>query len=189
MDYSEVCPDCGKDILLGTGGPVNMTYHRSGKACSKARLGQDKQAKLGMQTLFMKNFFKGAPEPKPVHSTMASPLPLVSAPPTGSPAGLPTNPPTSPPPCSPFPLASASATVALTLQKLTIVAAQLPTSVPVAEVEDPVAALCGNPDTIILCLDDDDPYKWLDWKLNNICGTSSAKSVLGFLRSLTCWLI
>ena len=164
-----------------------MTHHRSGKTCSKAQIAQDKQAKLDVQTSLMKNYFKGAPESKPVHSTVAPPLLLVSAPPTGSSAGLPTNPPTGPPPCPPFPLASAStspptykassgpskasAAVAPTLQKLTIVAAQLPTSIPVAEVEDPVAVLCGDPDAIISCLDDKDPYEWLDQKLNNICGT------------------
>ena len=42
-------------------------------------------------------------------------------------------------------------------------------SIPVAEVEDPVAVLCRDPNAIISCLDDEDPYEWLNQKLNNIC--------------------
>ena len=44
-------------------------------------------------------------------------------------------------------------------------------SILVAKVEDPVAVLCGDPNTIISCLDDDKPYEWLDKKLNNVCST------------------
>src|SRR5258708_7387046 len=168
-----------------------------------------------MQTSLMKSYFK-EPGPQCIHSTVVSPLSLVSAHPsaglptcppaspltympTHQPAGLPTCPPTSPPASPPtyiptppptasptpppttpppFPPTSAStsspthkadtsqskasAAVASTLQKLTLVAAQLPMSIPVAKVKDPVAALCGNPNIIIFCLEDDDPYEWLD---------------------------
>ena len=48
------------------------------------------------------------------------------------------------------------------LSKLTYVTAQLPLSIPVAKVEDPVAVHGGDPDAIISCLDDDKPYEWLD---------------------------
>ena len=59
------------------------------------------------------------------------------------------------------------------LSELTQIAAQLPKSVPVAEAEDAVAALCGDPEAILLSLklEDEDPYEWLDRKLNNICGS------------------
>ncbi len=57
------------------------------------------------------------------------------------------------------------------LSKLTSVTAQLPESVPVAKPEDAVAALCGNIEVILFSLEDDEPYEWLDHKLNNICGS------------------
>jgi len=59
------------------------------------------------------------------------------------------------------------------LSKLTQIAAQLPKSVPVAKAEDAVAALCGDPEAILLSLklEDEDPYEWLNQKLNNICGS------------------
>ena len=191
MDYSETCPNCGKEVLLGHASPVNLANHRAGKACHKAQRTQDKQTKLGMQTSLMKSYFK-EPGPQCIHSTVVSPLSLVSAHPsaglptcppaspltympTHQPAGLPACPPTSPPPFPPTSASTsspthkadtsqskASAAVASTLQKLTLVAAQLPMSIPVAKVKDPVAALCGNPNIIIFCLEDDDPYEWLD---------------------------
>src|SRR5260370_42652417 len=71
-----------------------MANHRAGKACHKACIRQDKQAKLGMQTSLMRNYFKEPPkESQPIHSTVASPLLLVSAcPPAGLPTHLPAHP-------------------------------------------------------------------------------------------------
>ena len=40
-----------------------------------------------------------------------------------------------------------------------------------ANAEDAVASLCGDPDRILLCLEDNEPYEWLDCKLNNICSS------------------
>ena len=57
------------------------------------------------------------------------------------------------------------------LSKLTFIATQLPMSIPVAEPEDAMAALCGDPEVILSNLEDKEPDEWLDQKLNNICGT------------------
>ena len=40
-----------------------------------------------------------------------------------------------------------------------------------AEPEDAIAALCGDPEGILSTLEDEEPYEWLDKKLNNICGS------------------
>ena len=54
----EVCPDCGKEILLGNGGQANMESHRGKKGCPKAQKLQETQTRLDMQTSLMKSFFK-----------------------------------------------------------------------------------------------------------------------------------
>jgi hypothetical protein len=114
----------------------------------------------------MKSFFR---EPHPVHPTVASPLPL--------PPGSPTYSPIPAPAFLPHRVinssnSAASVMVAPTmLSKLTLVAAQLLESIPVAKAEDAVAALCGDPEAILHNLEDEEPYEWLDRKLNNICGS------------------
>ena len=193
-DYCETCPDCGKEILLGHAGPVNMKNHTGKRACHKTQISEDKQTKLGMQTSLMKSYFK---EPQAVQSTVMTPLTLPQAcPPTClpscSPAGLPTYPPTSPPTYQPSCSSSSLPTcppASTVLSKLSHVTSQLPTSIPVAKVEDPVAVLCGDPDTIISCLDDDEPYEWLDKKLNNVCGTEQCHKLCTATGHVTSQLV
>ena len=40
-----------------------------------------------------------------------------------------------------------------------------------AKAKDTVAVLCSDPEAILSCLEDKEPYKWLDKKLKNICGS------------------
>src|SRR5258708_29935635 len=95
------------------------------------------------------------------------------------PASLPTSPPAASPPTSTstslqINSGGSIASLILThtiLSKLTFAATQLLISVPVAEPEDAIAALCGDPEGILSTLEDEEPYEWLDKKLNNICGS------------------
>ena len=90
----------------------------------------------------------------------------------GPPASIPTNPPTSPPaypPAAPPP--TCQPTTPTLLSKLTHATTLLPECTPLANAGDAVASLCGDPEAILFCLEDDEPYVWLDHKLNNICSS------------------
>ncbi|KAF8331049.1 uncharacterized protein EI90DRAFT_3199739 [Cantharellus anzutake] len=173
-NHSQVCPECGMDVLLGTGGQKNLLRHIGKARCRESQEKRENKVKAQPQAELMASFFKKKESvhrptvvppallqslaPEPIHSPLPS---KPNLPHTEEAPKMPSQPDKG--------LQSASC-----LSKLRHIATNLPDTVPLAAPSDPIAALTGDPKEIVatrkLEEPDEDVYEWLDKKLNNICG-------------------
>lgn len=140
--YAE-CPDCGKRIKCGPGGIPNLDKrHRGTGVCNKAREKRDKSGGKKMKDASIFSFLRKKPAPVP--STVSAP-PLIQLP-------LPRNDLLSllEPSVPLVPVAtenSVSSTLPAThiITRLRTAIAQLPSTVPEGNDEEPLAAFSGDP--------------------------------------------
>ena len=88
------CPDCLKDIHIGTGGQKNLQQHQNGEECCKEQQCVKQRKKLAAQQTLLSGFIIAKPHPDlgpspgPSHTsptyTLQAPWPLQPAPPLTS---------------------------------------------------------------------------------------------------------